>query len=145
MAGGEAEIERIEHELEILRARYALFEKWGRITKVFLATVIPASLILIVVLSVRAIPNDLFFGLFIGGMICVAVGLLWFGVRLGPLCPNSRAQNWRAIDMVSPQPYPSDFFPWNRFFSGPLSEAQEIEDMIAVREKRLAELKLVQT
>ena len=118
MAGEEAEIERIEHELEILRTRYALFEKWGRITKVFLATVIPASLILIVVLSVRAIPNDLVFGLFIGGMICVAVGLLWFGVRLGPLCPNPRAQNWRAIDMVSPQPYPSDFSRGIGFFPG---------------------------
>jgi hypothetical protein len=110
------EIARIEHELDILRSRYAIFQRgaeWAR------RTLIVAALIVACLILWRVLHNDLL-GTAMIVVICTA-GLLII----------IRSRKDRLIDIVSPI----------RVRPSSLSEAQEIEEMIALREKRLAELK----
>ena len=146
MTGAETEIQRIEHELQILRARYALFEKCARIMKAFCAVVIPLSAVLLVVLILRAFPEDVTIALFFIGMLTSGCCHHYYWIRLSWPPPEGGPRHWldawRMIDYISPQPYPSGyFFPWYRRNTGPFSEAQEIERMITVREQRLAEIR----
>jgi hypothetical protein len=141
MTGAETEIQRIEHELQILRARYALFAKCARIMKVFCAVVIPLTGVLIVVLILRAFPEDVTAALFfIGIYISTAAIITWLCLSRSP--PEGGPRHWldarRMIDLISPQRP----LPWYNWYStGPFSEAQEIERMITVREQRLAEIR----
>lgn len=140
MAGTETEIQRIEHELEILRARYALFEKYARVMKVFCAVVIPLTGVLLVILILRAFPEDVTAALFFIGMyIFVAAIITWLCLSMSPPegGPRHWLDAWRMIDLISPQRP----FPWYRRNTGPFSEAQEIERMITVREQRLADIR----
>jgi hypothetical protein len=110
------EIARIEHELDILRSRYAIFQRGAEWVR---RTLIVAGLIVACLILWRLLHNDLL-GTAMIVVICTA-GLLII------------VSSWkdRLIDVVSPiRVRPSD-----------LSEAQEIEEMIALREKRLAELR----
>jgi hypothetical protein len=110
------EIARIEHELEILRSRYAVF---GRGAEWVRRTLIVAGFIVACLILWRVLHGD-FFGTAMIVVVC-ATGLL--------IVVSSRKD--RLIDIVSPI----------RVRPSSLSEAQEIEEMIALREKRLAELK----
>jgi len=145
MTGTGTEIQRIEHELRILRARYALFAKCARIMKVFCAVVIPLTGVLLVVLILRAFPEDVTAALFfIGIYTSTAAIIAWLCLSRSPPegGPRHWLDAWRMIDHISPQPYPSGgFFPFYRRNTGPFSEAQEIERMITVREQRLAEIR----
>ena len=123
------EIARIEHELDILRSRYAIFQRWARITKWYvigLAVIVPSFV-------VTYAPFDDPLAVVIVAGIVVVIGA---GLYL------ARDRNWRWIDAVSPPPgWPHGngfgIGPW----SGPKSEAVAIETMIADREARLAEIK----
>jgi hypothetical protein len=125
------EVARIEHELDILRSRYAIFQRWARITKWYcigIAVTVPAALIWYAMRYVVA------FDPFIAGFMIIATLLVCAGLYL------ARDRNWRWIDAVSPPPgWPRapGFGPWK----GPQSEAIAIEAMIAEREARLAALK----
>src|SRR6266849_5712594 len=68
------EVARIEHELEILRTRYALMDRWGRVVNVFIAISLPLTLIGITIYELLI---DVVFGLFIFGIGAVAAGALW--------------------------------------------------------------------
>jgi hypothetical protein len=139
MTGAEMEIHRLEHELQILRARYALFAKCARIMKVFCAVVIPLTGVLLVVLILRAFPEDVTAALFfIGIYTSTAAIIIWLCLSRSP--PVGGPRHWldapRMIDLISPQrPFPG----YRR--TGPFSEAQAIERMITVREQRLAEIR----
>jgi hypothetical protein len=139
MTGAETEIQRIEHELQILRARYALFAKCARVMKVFCAVVIPLTGVLLVVLILRAFPEDVTAALFFIGMyIVVAAIITWLCLSMSP--PGGGPRHWldasRMIDIVSPQP---PVVGYRRTW--PFSEAQAIERMITGREQRLAEIR----
>jgi hypothetical protein len=121
------EIARIEHELDILRSRYAIFRRWARITKwyfIALAVIVPSF-----VVTYAPFDDPLAVVIVAGIVIVIGAGLYL-----------ARDRDYRWIDAVSPPPgWPrgNGFGPW----SGPKSEAEAIETMIAEREARLAEIK----
>ena len=123
---------QIEHELEMLRTRHALMARWGGVARVFVAIVIPVSAIALA----YAFVVDIVVGLFIIGVSAVAAAALW--VAYGPT-PNREVDRARIP--------PSQFYPFGLSFSlawylpKQKSDAETIEDMIALREKRLAEPK----
>jgi hypothetical protein len=110
------EIAKIEHELAILRERYAIFQRGANWVRHFLivAGIVAAGLILW-----RLILGD-FFGAILIAILCGIMLVSSIGYR-----------KWRLIDIVSEMRFPQH--------GG--SEAREIEEMIADREKRLAETK----
>lgn len=110
---------RIEHELEILRTRYALMEKWARITQWFFVIACGVLAIVAIVAFMMGDPE-------IGGVCLLAVCgtaffVLWFW-------------NGGWIDMISATP--TELRTW-----GTPSEARAIETMIAEREGRLQDLR----
>jgi hypothetical protein len=110
---------KIEHELEILRTRYALMQKWGRITQWFF--VITTGVIALIAICAFVIGN-----VEVGG-VCLLVLL---AVAFCAVYQWGR----RWIDMISPPPRA-----W-RTWPTTTSEARAIEMMIAEREQRLHDL-----
>jgi hypothetical protein len=128
------EIARIKRELEILRSRYALVERWGRIMKWFLSICMPLAAIAVFTLII--VNRERVSATFGSGVVfwCSLVG---FAAIIGAglwivIFPRSDEQS-RWIDIVSPLPYFS-------FYQGSRSEAEQIEEQIAAREKRLMQL-----
>ena len=131
------EIARIEHELEILRSRYASLEYWGRVMKHLVSIGFPILTIVIVALLIvnrakfsNVIGSDIEFWGCIALFVAIIGCLLWIARTSGPEKPN------RCIDMASPLP---DFV--QPFYPNVSSDAELIEEQIAIRERRLAELK----
>ena len=122
---------RIEHELEMLRTRYALMMRWGRVKSIFVRLV-SAIAVAGTLLYVFAIDVEL--GINIIGAAAVAAGALW--IRRNTIHRRERDH------VVLP---PSKFYPltsFSRTWSFPKRKgaAEAIVDTIALREKRLAEL-----
>ena len=120
MTDNAAEIAKIEHELEILRSRYAIFAYWAKVVKwvcIGAAVVIPTLLIL------AAVTKDPIMAL----LIAFAVGL-----PVLVTCLFAAFSRFRWIDLVSPAPWGGLWYK---------SEAMAIEAMIAEREARLAQLR----
>ena len=122
---------RIEHELDILRTRYSLMMRWGRVKNIFVRLV-SAIAVAGTLLYVFAIDVEL--GINIIGAAAVAAGALWIGRDT----IHGRERDHVALP-------PSKFYPltsFSRTWSFPKRKgaAETIEDMIASREKRLAEL-----
>jgi hypothetical protein len=137
MAVEETETERIKRELDILRARYALFQKCAKVMKLVLAVGIPLCLAVLIVLLLPTLRTDPLFGGFVLALTIVLGGLFfWLNGRPHPEGPRNALDGWRMIDFASPL----RVYPYSRRWTGPFSEAQTIEDMIAAREQRLAEL-----
>jgi hypothetical protein len=112
------EIAKIEHELEILRSRYSIFERWAKITRWY---VIGAAVIASSALVGYAFFHDPLVGAFAAVIVMIIGGLLCL----------ARDNDIRWIDVVS-------WWPWGRIYNiGPKSEAVAIETMIAEREARL--------
>ena len=130
MTTNAAEIAKIEHELDILRSRYAIFAYWATVVKwVFMA----AAVIVVALILILGVFRDPLLAGFMAFVIAAIVGTIYLGMR-GKL---------RWIDVVSPAPWPRGFG-WGGasiFERGPRSEAVVVEDMIADREARLAELR----
>ena len=115
MAGHTGEIATIEHELAMLRERYAIYQRgavWAR------RTLVAAGLVIAGLILWRLVLGDVF-GAALVVILCVivAVGALPYRKR-------------RLIDLVSITSSPMR--------SG--SDAHQVERMIAQREKRLAKL-----
>jgi hypothetical protein len=121
------ETAKIEHELDILRSRYAIFVRWARITKWYAM----AAAVFATCLALTYAPlHDPLAVFVVAAMVIVFVAGLYL----------VRDRNWRWIDAVSPAPgWPHAPGFWPR--RGVESEAIAIEAMIAEREKRLAEIK----
>jgi hypothetical protein len=119
------ETAKIEHELEILRSRYAIFRRWARITKWYVIVVA----VIVTCFAVAYAPfHDPLAVVVVAAMVILYVGGLYL----------ARNRDYRWIDAVSPPPgWPHG----NMFGIGPKSEAAAIETMIADREARLADIR----
>ena len=133
----EAEIARIKHELDILRARHALYAKWGRILKLVIMPLIAAAFVAV---AVMIFTYDALYAIFFICTMCAVVALILLYLRDGRFGYAGRRFGW--IDLASP---PIRFT--NRYADlGSFlvrrrpSDAQMIEEQIAERELRLAEL-----
>jgi hypothetical protein len=132
------EIAQLKHELDILRTRYALFEKWGRVLRIFFMLWVPAFAAVVVLVLVKVYLYDALTGLFAASFAAAAAAIFWFVSRdVRPV----RYRRW--IDISSS----ALLFPWTFFPAAPYpspggrpSDAQLIERQIAEREQRLAEL-----
>jgi hypothetical protein len=118
------EITKIEHELDILRSRYAIFQRWARITKWFFIGVAT-------IISCVGVGYGIVYDSLVAAIVSVVVVVLGGAVYL-----TRGDRDYRWIDMISPGP-------------GPLgtrtSEAAAIERMITEREARLVEIRTGQT
>jgi hypothetical protein len=120
---------QIKHELEMLRTRHALMMmRSGRARRIFVRLV---SAIAVAGTLLYAFAADVALGI---NLIGVAAGALWIG--------RNTIHRRERDHVVLP---PSKFYPltsFSRTWSFPKGKgaAETIEDMIAAREKRLAEL-----
>ena len=109
---------KIEHDLAILRSRYALMQKWAVITKWFFIGCCPVLAAIVVYALIAGDTVSAALTVFLVLILAMAV------IALPPI---------RWIDAISGSPHG---------FAGTLavSEARAIESMIAEREQRLREL-----
>ena len=112
------EIAKIEHELDILRSRYAIFQRWARIMKWFFIS-----------LAVAVTAAIVSYGIVRDPLVAIVMTVVAVVIAGGAYVTRGD-RNRRWIDVASPGP---DY--------GRQSEATAIETMIADREKRLAEIK----
>ncbi len=125
------EIARIEQELEILRSNYASLGYWGGVMRKFCLVALPISVVLVIAIVVWIyVRTDIVYFAFFFGIISVVGILAWISGG-----PNRPSQPFRWIDIATP------LNPFERLKPNPRSEAEIVEEHIAVREKRLAELK----
>jgi hypothetical protein len=120
MSDRTAEIAKIEHELAILRERYALYQRgvqWVRYALIGAATVLAGLIIW------RLVLGD-FFGAILVGVFCIIFALVLHDYR-----------RRRLIDIIS------EAYVYTLPSRRSSSEAREIEEMVAKCERRLAELK----
>lgn len=134
-----AEIAQINRELEILRDRYALYERMGRMLRVFFLALIPVVTIGALVLAIKFFLVDPLYGLcFVGGALIFSAAIYWL----------IAGSDIRWIDLASQPPrfanpytYTNDHPGFSSlFYRRQPSDAETIERQIAVRERRLAEL-----
>jgi hypothetical protein len=116
MSDSTAEIAKIEHELAILRERYAIYQRGAEWVR---RTLIAAGVVIAGLILWRIILGD-FFGVVLIVIVCVIISL-----------GSIRYLRQRLIDIVSE----------TRFPQRGRSEAREIEEMIALREEHLAKIK----
>ena len=109
---------RIEHDLAILRSRYALMQKWAIITKWFVIACCPVLAAIVVYALIAAEPLEAALVVFLVSILVTIMIVL---------------RHVRWIDAISGPP--------RGFSASPgISEARAIESMIAEREQRLREL-----
>ena len=133
-----AEIARIRHELDILRARYATYERWGRVLRIFFMIWTPLFLVLVAALIVKAFLADPFMGGFFAALAVVACLLLWLTRDRNSSLPLLRG---RWVDAASSMGAGISLYPGVASLRlTRRSDAREIEDQITKRERRLAEL-----
>lgn len=125
MAGSTGEIARIEHELEILRSRYAIFSYWAVVVKWFC---IGSAMVILALLALLATHQPIM-ALFLTFLVVFLVVTVWLS--------NPNVGRFRRIDLVSPGPR----WDWGGWAKRPASEAMVIEGMIAERDARLAQLR----
>jgi hypothetical protein len=90
----ETEIERIERELDILRARYALFQKCATGMRIVFVVGIPLFLAVLTVLLLPTLRADPLYGGFVLALPIAIIGLMaWISWRPSP--------GGRMIDFVS--------------------------------------------
>jgi hypothetical protein len=116
------EVARLQHELAMLRERYAIIERNGRRIRVFcLLTPIPLAFI-----AVYALWKDLVAAVFALAFIALIAILL-------RLLRTEKTETFRWIDFGTPSSSSSEF-------AREPSEARKVEAAIAQREARLREL-----
>jgi hypothetical protein len=128
-----AEIERITYELELLRERYAAYVRWGGVLRIFFMIWVPLFGIVVAALFIRLFIFDAFMGGFFGALALVIAFMCWLARDRRSATASERRLRW--IDRAS---LPPSAFRWG--FGRP--EAQMVEEEIAVRERRLAELRV---
>jgi hypothetical protein len=130
----EIEIAQIKHDLEILRTRYAVYQRLARILK---SIAIAVGLILAIgalASAVKLFMFDALYGLFYLAALLIFVPALVWMIRLTGL---------RWIDLAAPRMrgiYAPDFFSPDRPPRSSRSEAEAIQQQIAAYEQRLSEL-----
>jgi hypothetical protein len=124
----DAEIAEIRRELDILRARYASYERWGNVLKNFFKVWLPLFGLMMLITAITVFKFDIAYGVFFVVMMVVVGALFWLSG------PPSNPNFW--IDLASPITSP---FRQGLFRRSP-SDAQLIEEQIAQRVQRLADL-----
>jgi hypothetical protein len=131
----DVEIAQIIHELGVLRNRYALYERGARMLRTTFLVWVPLVVVLILGAIFKVIVADTLMGAFFLGIVVVPSALMWFLVGL-----DRRRTRW--IDIASMQTSPFGMYammlPGHAHRS---SDASLIEDQIAQREHRLAQLR----
>jgi hypothetical protein len=138
----DSEIVQINRELEILRSRYAFYRRWARVLRVFFLIWTPLAAALFLLGVVKLFRFDLAMGLFFVGLAVIVSGLIWLWGPYPPVRQQARrGSGW--IDLASPplQPIaPLLSGMGSNFYFPQRSDADLIEEQIAVREQRLKEL-----
>jgi hypothetical protein len=130
----EAEITQIEHDLEILRARYAGYQGTARILK---SIAIGLGLIIAIgalVLAIKIFAFDVLYGVFYTVVLLIFVPALVWAIRYAGI---------RWIDLAAPRLrgiYDPDFFKSDGVRQPTRSEAEVTEQQITDYERRLSEL-----
>jgi hypothetical protein len=130
----DTEIVEIRRELDILRARHALFAKWGRVLRAFVAVVMPVCAILAATAGVILGRADPAIALILATLMIVFCAIVYF-----IFSPRDQRRGW--IDLASPAigfAYPPKSI--GALFAARPSDALIIEEQIAERERRLQEL-----
>jgi hypothetical protein len=129
----DAEVDQIKRELEILRTRYTLYGRMGRVLKVFFMVWTPMFAIVLLAIDVKFIRDDSLSGIFFLGVLLV------FGLLIIRLI---QVRKFRWIDFASSRIYGDRLNPYfaYRNFGRYKSDAQLIEEQIAERERRLSDL-----
>jgi hypothetical protein len=131
----DAEINEIRRELAILRARHALFARWGRILKAFFGFVMPMSAVTLAAAGIAFGGADPFVAGFVAALMIVICAVIYLSFS-----PRDPRRGW--IDLASPPvsfAYPPKGIGAFLFAPRP-SDALVIEEQIAARERRLADL-----
>jgi hypothetical protein len=131
----DAEITEIRRELDILRARHALYTRWGGVLKAFFTVAVPLFAIALAVAEVVLLGADPLYASFFVLIVVALCAIVYLFFS-----PNDHRRGW--IDLASPPirfAYPPSRFPPFLFAARP-SDALVIEEQIAVRERRLIEL-----
>lgn len=133
----EAEIAKIRSELDILRARYALYARWGRVLRIFFMIWLPLFAGVVLGLVIKLFLYDTIFGAFAVGMMCIVAAILWLlRDRNQPLFLPGRWINLASLPMRPTSLYPGV----PSFYFSLRSDAEIIEQQIAEREQRMVEL-----
>jgi hypothetical protein len=140
----EAEIAQLRHELDILRSRLALYERWGRIVRIFIMIWTPLFATVIIFGLVKVFQFDVLMGGFFVALAAV-IGLAAWLIRGWGRPRPSKGRSWWT-DIVAPPMGPRSFaagIPAFTFYGlgrRRRNDAEIIEDQIAEREHRLKEL-----
>jgi hypothetical protein len=130
----EAEILQIKHDLEILRTRYAGYQRLARIVKPIYIALGLIFAIVVLALAVKIFASDWLYGLFfVAALLIFTPALVWAIGDTGI----------RWIDLAAPRVrgiYDPDFFNPDRARWPTRSEAEVTEQQIADYERRLSEL-----
>jgi hypothetical protein len=130
----DAEIIQINHDLDVLRARYATYERSARMLRIVFMVWLPLVAILILAAILKVFIVDALMGSFFAGMVGAVCLLLWLLCGLDP-------RDIRWIDVASAQLSPfsmNPLIPFPYFRRG--SDARMIKKQIDQREQRLREL-----
>ena len=137
----EAETARLRHELDILRSRLAIYERWGRVVRVVFMVWAPLTGALLVFALIKLVLYDAFMGGFFIALTVVVGAIFWLSRDQAGAHHRAGRSFW--TDLVAPPPWPRSFAPgilpffdWKRR----ASDAELIERQIAEREQRLADL-----
>ena len=123
----DAEVGQIKRELEILRTRYALYRRMGRILNCFFVGVIPLLAIGALALAIKMSLIDMLRGVyFVGTLLIFGSGIVWL--------MSSSDVRWIDIASQTRRPY------FSFIFRRSASDAELLEQQIADRERRLSEL-----
>ena len=130
----EAEIDEIKRDLALLHARYALYGRTARILRVF--CMVLASLLSLgaLVFAVKLFLSDTLYGVFFTcSLLIFAAAMIWLIGSSGVRWIDLASQHARGIY------YPAFFNPDGQR-RRVRSDAEVLEQQIADRERRLAEL-----
>ena len=131
----DAEIAEIRRELDILRARHALYATWGRVLRVFFSIIGPMAAIVAAIAGIAFGGADSAVAIFVTALVVVVCAIVYF-----IFSPRDPRRGW--IDLASPAvrfAYPPKGIGTFLFAARP-SDALIVEEQIAARERRLAEL-----
>jgi hypothetical protein len=141
MPDDDSEIDRIKHELDILQTRRSLYVKWGRVTTIFCAAAAVVAVAVVVAGIIEQGIDPISIAVFVVVAAAVA-GILWLSGNLLPqVAPNFRPDLQNRVNIVRFKVRPAGLVPLYKSYVHPYSMLDEINEMIASRERRLAELR----
>jgi hypothetical protein len=128
------DIAQLEQEIDLLRRRHAIMQRTNLVARICLMLIVPALAIVAAGVTVYAFVADVVVGLFIVGMAAVIAVAVWIGRGAQrTLIRATRPSRFLPVGLVS-------HLGWWRP-RDEKSELDTIQDMIALRERRLADLK----